>query len=271
MEAELRHYAAQGISIITLEDKLYPKGLKKHAPFPCPPLFYAVGDLNLGQKDCVGFVGSRNLNPEDIDFTKDTVKKVLSQGYGVVSGGARGIDTVAEQEAMLRGGFAVEFTAEALCQKLKNEDTLRNIREGRLLLLSAVAPTVGFSTGIAMMRNRFIYTHSQSTVVVHAATGKGGTWAGATDALKHHLCPVLCWDQNYEGNQSLIRQGATSIDSHWSGTLPQRAAFYGNAYPQGLTISQFPLYPVSFFPEDQQEESWDQNQLTLDELMSFEE
>lgn len=86
--------------------------------------------------------------------------------------------------------------------------------------MSAVKPDMGFTSGIAMMRNRYIYAQSDGTVVVRSGYKKGGTWNGAADCIKHKIVPVLCWDKSeYKGNQELICMGAVPIDTDWNGEL----------------------------------------------------
>ncbi|MBR6826508.1 MAG: DNA-protecting protein DprA [Oscillospiraceae bacterium] len=218
----LELYEAMGFQTVTVTDPLYPKTLLQTLPESCPALLFYAGDLSLAQKPVVGFVGSRAISEEDASFSRATVQKVLSQGYGVVSGGARGTDTVAEETALAGKGFVVEFPADSLTRRTKKLAVRKMLEEGRMLLLHPVGPGVNFTTSIAMTRNRLIYAQSQATVVVRSDLNAGGTWAGATDALKHSLCPVLCRDYPYEGNRALLQLGAHPITSDWDGSLPPK-------------------------------------------------
>lgn len=217
---ELSRYETMGIHLLTKWDEQYPSKLKQKLDSTCPPLFYAAGDWSLLEKQAVGYVGSRSIGEADEDFTKQTVQKTVRFGYGVVSGGAKGTDTVAETAALDAGGTAVAFLADSMLRKLKNARTIQVVQEGRLLLLSSVNPEAGFNAGIAMMRNRYIYAQSDATVVVKSDYNKGGTWAGATDNLKHHWAATLCRDHKaYPGNRALLEQGAIPIDSNWDGDV----------------------------------------------------
>lgn len=81
-------------------------------------------------------------------------------------------------------------------------------------------PDAGFNAGIAMQRNKYIYVQSEATVVVKSDYNKGGTWGGASEALKKDYCPVLCRDhRKYPGNSGLIRLGAVPIDDRWDGNV----------------------------------------------------
>jgi predicted Rossmann fold nucleotide-binding protein DprA/Smf involved in DNA uptake len=218
---EISQYRNMGIEIVTRADVGYPRALKKKLANQCPPLFYYAGELSLLDRKMIGYVGARTIAQEDLDFTVRTVRKTTALGYGVVSGGAKGIDTVAGTEALLGGGTSVEYLCDSMLKKLKKSDVIKNIQQGRLLLLSVSKPDAGFNVGMAMMRNRYIYAQSSSTVIVRSDLNKGGTWTGASENLKNGWCPALCWDHPYPGNQALIQNGALPITESWDGSIPE--------------------------------------------------
>ena len=224
MTFELSEYQNMGIEVITRADTGYPKMLKRKTGNRCPPLFYYAGDLTLLDKPLVGYVGARTVTQEDVDFTIQSVRKTVGHGYGVVSGGAKGIDTVSGTEALLCGGVSVEYLSDSLLKKLKKRDVIRDVQQGELLLLSAAKPDAPFHVGMAMMRNQYIYAQSVATMVVRSDLNKGGTWTGAAENLKNNLCPTLCWNQPYPGNQALIQKGAIPIDSDWDGDVSRLSA-----------------------------------------------
>lgn len=216
---ELEKYESMGIQVITRADAEYPKQLKKKLGNSCPPLFYAAGDPVLLNRECVGYVGSREVDPSDIDFTKKAVSATAGKGYAVVSGGAKGIDSVSASAAMSEGVAVIEYLSDSMLRKMRDSGLVREIRDGRVLLMSVVVPTAGFNVGVAMMRNRYIYAQSSGTVVIRSDKGKGGTWAGATDNLKHAWCPTFCRDCDYPGNRELIRLGAIPVTEDWDGDV----------------------------------------------------
>ncbi|MBR4308359.1 MAG: DNA-processing protein DprA [Oscillospiraceae bacterium] len=219
-ERALCSYEAMDLGVITCEEEGFPLLLAQKLGKHCPPLFCYAGNLALTKHSFTGYVGSRVVEQRDLDFTVSAVRKSLSQGYGIVSGGAVGVDTIARREALLRGGVCVEYIATSLAAKRGDADLLPSIKAGKLLLLSATSPEADFHPAYALMRNRYIYAQSEGTVAVRADLCKGGTRAGALENLKHGWCAPLCWDHPYPGNQALISQGAIPIAEHWDGQIP---------------------------------------------------
>ena len=217
---ELEKYNSMGIYVVTRADTAYPKILKQRLGKSCPPLFYYAGNLSLSQTKTIGFVGSRGANEDDRQFTEKITYTTNKLGYAVVSGGAKGIDTIAGNASLRNGCAYVAYLADPMVKRIRNSNTIKAIQDGKLLLMSAVSPDTGFTITTAMMRNRYIYAQSSATVVVHSDYKKGGTWAGAADCLKHEICPEFCWDnKDYRGNQELIKLGAIPITDDWNGDV----------------------------------------------------
>jgi predicted Rossmann fold nucleotide-binding protein DprA/Smf involved in DNA uptake len=84
------------------------------------------------------------------------------------------------------------------------------LKRGDLCLITPYSPNAGFSVGAAMGRNKLIYCLADYAIVVASDAETGGTWAGATEALKNNWVPVfvLEHDQMPEGNKLLLQKGA---------------------------------------------------------------
>ena len=213
---EVERYANIGVNIMTRADECYPKVLKQKLGKSCPPIFYYAGDPALAGKKCMGVVGSRNICADDEMFTVKTVEKSSSEGLAIVSGGAKGVDSVAQAHAIETGNFCIEYISDSLIKKIKQKNIVGAVLGGRLLILSVAKPDAGFFTGFAMMRNKYIYSQADYTVVVKSDYNKGGTWAGAVDNLKKPKSVTYCWNNpKYEGNMALINKGAIPINDEW--------------------------------------------------------
>lgn len=211
---------SQGVNLITRADPEYPHHLKSKLGQMCPPLFYAVGTTSLLNADTkmVGVVGSRDVSEEDSRLTRQLVSRFVEHGYTIVSGGAKGIDSDAINQALNLGGSAIIFTSDPLLKQLRNTAYTHAMCQQRLVILSAQNPDLGFSVGYAMQRNRYIYTQAHATLVVKSSLN-GGTWEGANDCLKHKYAPVLCIQSKHEGNQALISNGAIPVTEQWDGAI----------------------------------------------------
>lgn len=217
---EISKYESMGITVLTRADAAYPKKLKEKLGNTCPPLFYAAGEPTIATQSAIGFVGSRSISESDILFTQSAVRKVLKNGNTIVSGGAKGCDRYAEETALEAGGAAIAYLSDSMMRKLRNAKTLQAVQQGKLLLLSVVKPDAGFNTGVAMMRNKYIYAQSEATLVVKSDYNKGGTWSGATENLKNQWALTLCRNHlSYAGNKALIQKGAIPVDDDWDGSI----------------------------------------------------
>lgn len=235
---ELSQLENIGISAITRADKEYPSKLKSILGNNCPPIFYIAGDLSLLNNKFVGYVGSRTVSDDDISFTEETVSKTAGLGFGVVSGGAKGVDTASEERSLELGVPIVEYLSDSMLKKIRKGAIVKAIGNKKMLLLSVVKPDAGFNVGAAMMRNRYIYAQSSGTVIVRSEYNKGGTWAGATENLKYRWCKEFCWNkQTYQGNKALIERGAIPIDGNWDGDVDR--AEYPDKTNVGTQLSLF--------------------------------
>ena len=215
--SEINRYENEGIRIFTRADSEYPARLKRKLGQKCPPMFYCSGDIKILELKVMGYAGSRKIDEDDERFTRLTAKKTCSHRLGVVSGGAKGVDSVAAETAFAEGWPVVEFIAGDLAALIKKRDIKSSLADGKRLLLSEVIPSAGFSVGAAMSRNKYIYAQAEAAVIVKSDFAKGGTWAGATENLKHKWCKLFCRDIDYPGNRELIRAGAAAINENWDG------------------------------------------------------
>jgi predicted Rossmann fold nucleotide-binding protein DprA/Smf involved in DNA uptake len=125
----------------------------------------------------------------------------------IYSGGAKGVDSTSETVALNEGGATVSYIADSLVSKIKKTTVATSIANGSMLLLSDQKPDAGFSVWRAMNRNKFIYASAYGTFVVESDYNKGGTWAGATEAMKNKWGKVFVYENNFEGNKKLIERG----------------------------------------------------------------
>lgn len=209
---ELDEYAKRGISVTTFISKDYPVLLRRELKNKKPPVLFYAGDISLANKMGIGVVGSRQITDEGMQFTKGLVEKAVNEKLVIYSGGAKGVDVTSQTVALNCGGAVVAYIADALIQKIKKNDIAKSIAEGKLLLISDLKPDVGFSAGRAMNRNKFIYASAMGTFVVESDYNKGGTWNGATEAIKNKWGKVFVWNNTLHGNKKLIEAGGCAYE-----------------------------------------------------------
>jgi DNA processing protein len=210
---ELEHLTAGGIWCLTRADDTYPSRLRNALKHQAPPVLFGAGDLEILKKPAIAIVGSRNLDERGERFARRLGSLCAQQSVAVVSGGARGTDRFAMHGALEAGGHAVGVLADSLVRTIRQPDVREFVADGRLVLLTPYRPDNGFSVGAAMGRNKIIYGSADYAVVVSSDYQKGGTWAGATEALKADLCPVAVRSgvEVAPGNLELVNRGALPI------------------------------------------------------------
>jgi predicted Rossmann fold nucleotide-binding protein DprA/Smf involved in DNA uptake len=215
MAFELDRLGQAGISILTPFDEHYPRRLAEWLGSSAPVLLYAAGAVeSLGQAG-LGVVGSRNVSPEGSDVAGAAAAMAARLGLPLVSGGARGVDRTAMNAAFEAGGAVVGVLAESLTRKLRSPDIRHAIHGGRTVMCTPYSPDAPFSVGNAMGRNKLIYALSACTLVVATDVGKGGTWSGATEAIRRGFGSVAVWRGQGEGpgNAKLEETGAIPVTS----------------------------------------------------------
>ena len=211
---EVDRLEQSGLRVIASVDDEYPPallGLGRGAP----PLLYAAGDPSLLQGPLVGVVGSREVGEAAAEAAKAVAREAVGHGHGVVSGGAKGVDRLAMNAALETGGAAVGVLADSLLRTTRDPDVRRAVVDGNACLCTPYKPSAGFSVANAMGRNKLIYALSVATVVVAAEADKGGTWAGAVEAVRQGIAPVVVWQGHgaTEGNARLVAMGAHPLPS----------------------------------------------------------
>jgi DNA processing protein len=104
-KAELERCAREGVEIITFDSPAYPKNLAA-IPDP-PPVLYVKGRLEKEDERSIAMVGSRNHNEYAEVMAKRLGSGLARFGLTVVSGLARGIDSLSQQAALDAGGRSI--------------------------------------------------------------------------------------------------------------------------------------------------------------------
>ena len=213
-------WTSQGLWILARGDTEYPKRLKQKLKHQAPAILYGIGDKELLSKGGLAIVGSRNIDDAGLEYTQRIAQTCAEQNIQVISGGARGVDRVSMLSASETDGTAIGVMADSLAKAAVFKQYRTEIQQGKLTLISAYDPNASFSVGNAMGRNKYIYALSDYALVVDSTVNKGGTWAGATEALsKMADVPILVRteENRTQGNCKLIEKGAIPFpDPPWN-------------------------------------------------------
>ena len=217
----------KGVNITTIYEKDYPQVLKNKLGNKAPLILYYAGDLSLLDYRAIGFVGSRDCDEEAKKFTKRLVLDLVIENYEIISGGARGIDSISEEGALKNSGKAISIVSDSLLKKIKIPFKRRKIISGDYLMISPFNPSIEFQAYNAMARNKYIYILSEAVIVVSSGD-KGGTWTGAVENLKNNYQKMYVrMDSTVpEGNKKLISLGAEKIDAE-------------SVYDDNFSVSEF--------------------------------
>ena len=212
LAVEIERLDSRGIWMITRADD-YPARLRQRLGTHAPAVLFGAGDRQVLAHAAVAIVGSREVTADGREFAAIAARRAVADGLAVVSGGARGIDSAAMAAAVDAGGSAVGVLADSLERLAAKRDFREPIAAGSLTLVTSYHPAARFNVGNAMRRNRLIYCLSEAALVVASTLDKGGTRAGALEALEARWVPLLVRDDGSAGNSDLIRRGGHGLTS----------------------------------------------------------
>lgn len=211
--AEIERLARAGITILSRGDDAYPSRWRSRLRDQSPPLVFVSGSINLLERGGIAVVGSREVDEAGAAFARAIGRAAANSGAVTISGGARGVDREAMVGGLEGGGEAVGVVPDGLARTLRAPEVRAWVGEGQLVLASPTRPDAGFKVWRAMDRNKLIYALSDAAVVVSSDEGRGGTWTGAVENLKHDWAPLFVRDGDEvpSGNRRLIELGAMPL------------------------------------------------------------
>lgn len=214
-DTQLELMEKQGISCLTIWDEQYPALLKRtNAP---PVILFYSGRLPETWPPCIGVVGTRMPGQYGRTVTEKLVFQLIEKGIAVISGMARGIDTVAHSAAIKRGGqtYAVLGCGVDYIYPPENRKLYENILENGAVLseffIGARPDAINFPR-----RNRIISGMSLGVLVVEAGS-KSGALITANHAIEQNrevfAVPGNITSVKSSGPNRLIQQGAKLVTS----------------------------------------------------------
>lgn len=219
-EAEriLQDCDSQGISILTYADEIYPDRLRNIADPPAV-LYYRGTFPSIDEEAVIAVVGTRKCSAYGLLHAKQFSRLIAASGGIVISGGARGIDTMAIQGALdsavpvlcvLGSSFDRPYPRE-------NQWLFREV-ERHGCMITEFPPGTEPERGNFPRRNRIMSGLSVATLVVEAPKGSGALIT-ANLALEQgrdvYTIPANIGAKQCEGNHELLRDGAALVTDGW--------------------------------------------------------
>jgi DNA processing protein len=212
-EAVMERADELGASFVVSGETGYPP-LLHHIP-GAPALLCVKGNLALAELQSVAIVGARNASAGGRKFARQLSAELSEEGYLVVSGLARGIDTAAHEAAPYGRTAAVIAGGIDNIYPPENAELQKLIGKNGLLLTEMLPGTVPRAEYFPR-RNRIISGMSRAIIVVEAALRSGSLITARLAGEQGRdvfAVPGSPLDPRAEGTNKLIKEGATLLTS----------------------------------------------------------
>jgi DNA processing protein len=212
-EGELEQLERQGVLALTWQDERYPAGLKEI--FDRPPVLYVRGQLTVADAWAVAVVGTRRATVYGRQAAEELSEGLARNNVTVVSGLARGIDSIAHKSALKAGGRTIAVLACGLDMVYppENANLAREIMESGALVSDYPLGTQPRSEFFPR-RNRIMVGLSLGILVVEGDV-KSGALITARQALDENrevfAVPGSIYTPTFRGTNWLIQQGQAKL------------------------------------------------------------
>lgn len=207
--------AEKGIRIIVRESGEYPERLKE---IPNSPIaLFIKGNFPQKEVPLVSIIGARECSFYGMQVATRLGELFAENGICVVSGMARGIDSIAQESCVRAGGSSIAVLGGGVDVIYPKESaSLYNTLSKRGAIISEYPPGTEPQKPFFALRNRIISGISDVVCVIEARE-KSGTMITVDAALEQgrevYALPGKITDVTSRGCNELIRQGAGVISN----------------------------------------------------------
>ncbi|HEY2421356.1 MAG TPA: DNA-processing protein DprA [Neobacillus sp.] len=211
---QIRQYKTNEIAVISIFDKEYPKALKEI--YQPPWALFAKGDLSLLEKEPkLAAVGSRQATQYGKNAIRSLFPGLVSKGVLIVSGLAKGIDTLAHESAIENEGKTIAVIAGGLYHIYPKENMSLALEMMKTqLVLSEYPPNTLPLRWHFPARNRIISGLSNGTLIIEAKRKSGSLITAnfsVNEGREVFSLPGSIFNPNSLGTNDLIQQGAKLV------------------------------------------------------------
>jgi len=200
-----------GVTLLGMNSPDFPP-LFKVLP-DCPLVLYIKGKLPASF--CLGIVGTRAATDWGKECTLQFSKHLSEAGLIIVSGLARGIDTIAHKATFSHSPtVAIIGSGLGNIYPRENETLAREIIEKGGCIMSELPLMTPPSRFSFPKRNRLIACLSDALLLTEAPLKSGAMITMELGFLQKKPCfalPGRAFQENYQGNHSLIQQGKAKL------------------------------------------------------------
>ncbi len=213
LERELELIAKEKIDCLDIFDPDYPKSLREISN---PPLvLYLRGDRKILDKFLFAIVGSRKPTSYGISIAKEFSLQLSEKGMVIVSGLARGIDTIAHREA-IQGGATIAVLGSGLLNiyPRENKELSREIASAGVVISEFPLLTSPLRENFPR-RNRIVSGISRGVLVVEAGLRSGALITAHLACEQNREVFAIPGSVNSslsKGTHILIKEGAKLVD-----------------------------------------------------------
>ena len=206
-----------GIKVLTVFDDDYPLSLREiHG---APLIIYYKGILDASVlENCFGVVGTRKPTGYGRVVTEKLTKELVGSGLTIVSGLARGVDTIAHIATIEAGGKTLAVLGGGLSKIFPSENIrlAERISSGFGAILTEFPPDYPHLSGNFPARNRIIAGLSKGVLVTEAAEDSGSLITARLAIEQGREVFAVPGPITYymsEGTSVLLKDGAKLVSS----------------------------------------------------------
>ena len=201
----------RNIGYITYANPLYREKLR--GILDAPYFLFYRGNIDIINKKCIGVVGARKCSYYGLTVTKLLTKELITNNITLISGGARGIDSIAHKTALENDGCNISVLGCGIdiTYPSENKDLFSKIAKNGVVISEFLLGTPPLKDNFPR-RNRIISGLSESIIVIEASE-KSGSLITARLALKQQktvvAVPGSIFYSGARGSNKLLSDGAT--------------------------------------------------------------
>lgn len=213
LDSEMEKLERFGVRVFTYKDNDYPSRLKEIYDFP--PVIYIRGEILPEDEWCLSIVGTRGATVYGRQVTEEITMDLARNRITIVSGLARGIDSIAHRSALEAGGRTIAVFACGLdtVYPAENADLARQIIHNGAII-SEYPLGIKPRSDYFPRRNRIMSGMSLGVLVIEAGESSGAIIT-ANIALEQNrevfAVPGSILSSASKGTNHLIQEGAKLV------------------------------------------------------------